>query len=188
MNNLTFILGGARSGKSTFAEQLAKETGEAVLYAATAEILDEEMRERVRQHRIRRPGTWGTVECPHEAAGTIRAGLRETPYSCVLLDCLSILASNTLLSIPEDLSEAEIYETFYQKELQPLLTLVSDHPETRFIIVSNEVGMGVVPATPLGRKFRDLLGRANQCAAASAGDFYFTLAGVPIQIKSSENR
>lgn len=184
MKNLTFILGGARSGKSTYAEQLAKETGEPVLYAATAEVLDDEMRERVRQHRLRRPETWGTVECPHDAADAIRAELRKTHYSCVLLDCLSILASNTLLDLPEESTEAVIYETFFRKELLPLLTLIRDHPDTRFIIVSNEVGMGVVPATSLGRKYRDFLGRANQCIAASADFFYFTLAGVPIPIKS----
>ncbi len=181
--SLTFVLGGARSGKSTYAEKLAAEYGDEVIYCATAEIYDDEMRERVRQHQSRRPAAWRTVEAPHAAAEKLAAALRDRPAKCVLLDCLSILTSNVLLTLPEDIHEADAFETLRDRELTALYALIKATPEVRFILVSNEVGMGVVPATTLGRTYRDLLGRANQSAAAEADDVWFMIAGIPMKIK-----
>ena len=181
--SLTFVLGGARSGKSTYAEKLAAEYGDDVIYCATAEIYDEEMRERVRQHRSRRPAAWRTIEAPHAAAEKLAEALKERAAKCVLLDCLSILTSNVLLTLPEDVYEKDAFETLKEQELTALYALIKATPEVRFILVSNEVGMGVVPATTLGRTYRDLLGRANQSAAAEADDVWFMVAGIPMKIK-----
>ena len=181
--NLTFILGGARSGKSACAEKLAREYGEDVIYCATAEILDEEMRDRVKRHQDRRPYGWRTVEAPHNAAERLQEALSEKDAACVLLDCLSILSSNVLLSLDENTGEAEAYGALRRQELDSLFALIGAHPRTRWLIVSNEVGKGVVPAYKLGRTYRDMLGRANQAAAAHAGEVIFMIAGIEIKIK-----
>lgn len=181
--SLTFILGGARSGKSAYAEKLAAEFGGDVIYCATAEIYDDEMRERVRQHQTRRPAVWRTVEAPRCTAEKLTAALKERPAKCVLLDCLSILTSNVLLGLPEDISEADAFAALREQELDALYALVKAAPEVAFIFVSNEVGMDVVPATKLGRTYRDLLGRANQSAAAEADRVWFLIAGIPLKVK-----
>lgn len=186
LSNLTFILGGARSGKSAFAEKRAFSGGPEVIYCATAEILDEEMRERVRRHQKRRPEAWRTVEAPHHAAEKLQEELEKHPADCILLDCLSILSSNVLLSLDENTGEAEAFAALSERELNPLLELIANTPETRWLIVSNEVGMGVVPAYKLGRTYRDMLGRANQAAAAAAGEVIFMIAGIPMELKKPE--
>ncbi len=186
LSNLTFILGGARSGKSTLAEQRAREYGPSVIYCATAEILDEEMKQRIAIHRSRRPEGWRTVEAPHNAAGCLEASFRKMSAECVLLDCLAVLTSNVLLSLDEDIPEAEAFETLRKQELDKLLELIRLTPETHWIIVSNEVGMGVVPAYKLGRTYRDLLGRANQTVASKAGEVIFMIAGIPMTIKKED--
>ena len=183
LNNLTFILGGARSGKSALAEERARSFGENVIYCATAEVLDEEMRERVRRHQERRPAGWRTVEAPRNAAAVLEAALTDRPAACVLLDCLSVLSSNVLLSLDENVDEAEAFEALRLEELDALLALISRHPDTHWLVVSNEVGMGVVPAYKLGRTYRDMLGRANQTAAAAAGEVIFMVAGIPMWVK-----
>ena len=183
LSNLTFILGGARSGKSTLAEQRAREFGDSVIYCATAEILDDEMKRRVELHRSRRPEGWRTAEAPQQAAECLKPALADKKASCVLLDCLSVLTSNVLLSLDENVGEAEAFAALRERELDALLDLISKTPRTHWIIVSNEVGMGVVPAYKLGRTYRDLLGRANQAAAAAAGEVIFMIAGIPMRIK-----
>ena len=182
LSNLTFILGGARSGKSAFAEQRAREYGDDVIYCATAEVFDDEMRDRVARHQQRRPAAWRTVEAPCSAAEKLSCALKDKGTSCVLFDCLSVLTSNVLLSLDENIGESEAFEVLCGKELDALFNLIQAHPETHWLIVSNEVGMGVVPAYKLGRTYRDLLGRANQMAAAFAGEVIFMVAGIPVTI------
>lgn len=184
--NLTFILGGARSGKSAYAEQRAREFGGSVLYCATAEVLDEEMRDRVTRHQNRRPASWRTVEAPHHAAINLQAALAETPTDCVLFDCLSILSSNVLLSLDENVGEAEAYRALCEQELEDLFSLIEKTPQTHWLIVSNEVGMGVVPAYKLGRTYRDMLGRANQAAAAKSAEVIFMIAGIAVEVRSNK--
>ena len=180
--NLTFILGGARSGKSSYAEKRAREFGDDVIYCATAEILDEEMRDRVTRHQNRRPSAWRTVEAPHKAAEKLKTALTEQTASCVLFDCLSILSSNVLLSLDENIGEAYAYLALCEQELDSLFRLIDETPQTHWLIVSNEVGMGVVPAYKLGRTYRDMLGRANQAAAARAAEVIFMIAGIPVSV------
>lgn len=181
--NLTFILGGARSGKSALAEARAREYGDNVIYCATAEVLDEEMKDRVMRHRERRPQPWRTVEAPRKAAEKLSAAMKEKAADCVLFDCLSVLSSNVLLSLYENIGEAAAYEALYRRELDALFQLIAEFPDTHWIIVSNEVGMGVVPAYKLGRNYRDVLGRANQAVAAKAAEVIFMVAGIPMKIK-----
>lgn len=188
LNNLTFILGGARSGKSSLAEKRAREFGNSVIYCATAEVLDDEMEKRVAIHRSRRPEGWRTVEAPHKAAENLRAAINTENTACVLLDCLSVLTSNVLLSLDENIAEADAFKALREQELDALFALIAETPQTHWFIVSNEVGMGVVPAYKLGRTYRDMLGRANQAAAAKAGEVIFMIAGIPLPVRSPEGK
>lgn len=174
MAEVVLILGGARSGKSGFAEQLAAGMGGRVLYLATAEALDEEMGERVRAHRRRRPAHWETVEEPLAVAGAIAERGREGDV--ILLECLTLLVSNLLRG---DTGACE------ERVLASVNGLVSAAREVgaSLIVVSNEVGMGVVPEHPLGRVYRDALGRANQAVAARADSVHLMVAGIPLLIK-----
>lgn len=184
--NLTFILGGARSGKSTYAERLAAETGSRVLYVATADIYDEEMGRRVAIHQKRRPSTWQTLEATHGTADALTLRLAtqhgEQVYEAVLLDCIALLTSNLLLMLPENTDETSGW-TVVRTELESILNSVRAFPQTRWLVVSNEVGQGVVPAYPLGRLYRDVLGRANQFLAARAGTVYWMVAGLAQKLK-----
>ncbi|HEY3415482.1 MAG TPA: bifunctional adenosylcobinamide kinase/adenosylcobinamide-phosphate guanylyltransferase [Armatimonadota bacterium] len=171
---LTLILGGARSGKSTYAERLAAEYAR-VTYLATAQAFDEEMQARIAKHRADRPPTWITAECPHDVATAI---LAHAETDCFLLDCLTLYVSNLLLAHEDD-----------AESVVPLAIneMLAAHRATSagLIIVANEVGLGLVPDNPLGRRYRDLLGRANQQIAAVADNVYFLVAGLPMTVKSS---
>lgn len=182
LRNLTFILGGARSGKSTYAESLAQANGERVLYVATAEILDDEMKRRVEIHQSRRPVSWSTLDAPMQVAQTLENHLQAKSYDAILLDCVSLLTSNILLTLPEESPEANAWEAV-QQELAPILAVIRKHAATQWILVSNEVGQGIVPAYSLGRLYRDVLGRANQFVAANAGNVFYMIAGLPMKLK-----
>ena len=175
---LTFILGGARSGKSTLAERLARQ-GERVLYVATAEGRDEEMRRRIAAHQAARPQHWDTVEEPLDLAGALRPV--HNRYDTVLIDCLTLWVSNLLLGRQPGAADDAIEERILNTARE-LLQLVASSG-AGWIMVSNEVGLGVVPGSPLGRSYRDLLGRVNQLAAAHARQVYLMGAGLPLQVK-----
>jgi adenosylcobinamide kinase/adenosylcobinamide-phosphate guanylyltransferase len=179
MPELTLILGGARSGKSTAAEQMAQECGgDDVLYIATAQAWDDEMRERIQAHRQKRPATWRTVEAPHHVAEALR-GVALPPV--VLLDCITLLSSNVLLTLPEEATQAEANQAI-MAEIEALLAAQSAS-QSHWILVSNEVGMGIVPAYKLGRLYRDALGMANQRLARSATRVILMVAGLPWELK-----
>jgi adenosylcobinamide kinase/adenosylcobinamide-phosphate guanylyltransferase len=174
---LILILGGVRGGKSAFAQTLAAEHGGSVTFVATAEARDEEMERRIEDHRRARPASWRTIEAPLNPA----AALAEAPPAEVtVLDCLTLLVSNLLLrdESPEEAQQA------VDGEVEALLR-VFEAGSGSLIIVSNEVGMGVVPPYELGRLYRDLLGWANQRIAQSASEVYWMLAGLPIEVKAS---
>jgi adenosylcobinamide kinase / adenosylcobinamide-phosphate guanylyltransferase len=178
MGRLVLVLGGARSGKSAFAERLARATGgDAVLYVATATITDDEMATRVARHRADRSAAWETVELPLRAGDTLRE--RDDLPPVILLDCLTLLLSTPALTNP-DLSEAAI-EEHATTEVDGLLHLRDGYPGT-LIVVSNEVGMGLHPNSALGRIYRDALGRANQRLAAASDAAYLLVAGIPLDL------
>lgn len=178
MGQLVLVLGGARSGKSAFAERLARAAGgDDVLYVATATITDDEMAARVARHRADRPTAWETVELPLRVGETLQARTGLPPV--ILLDCLTLLLSTPALTDP-DVSEGAI-EAHATAEVEGLLTFRSGYPGT-LIVVSNEVGMGLHPNSALGRIYRDALGRANQRLAANADAAYFLVAGIPLDL------
>jgi adenosylcobinamide kinase/adenosylcobinamide-phosphate guanylyltransferase len=164
------VLGGARSGKSAFAERIAAECGEPVLYVATGLPLDDEMAERIRRHQARRSSAWRTLEEPRHVADAVQAQLGDA--RTVLLEDLTLLLSN--VSVAEDVARAEIDALFGLP--------------AHAVLVSNEVGMGIVPEYPLGRAFRDALGRLNQHAAATADEVYLLVAGLPLRLKPGAGR
>ncbi|MCZ7551743.1 MAG: bifunctional adenosylcobinamide kinase/adenosylcobinamide-phosphate guanylyltransferase [Anaerolineae bacterium UTCFX2] len=181
MGRLTLILGGARSGKSAYAESLALQYAGSVTYVATAQALDPEMLQRIAVHRQARPAAWVTREIP---LGVGQALLADPPQAgLVILDCLTLLVSNLLMQICTPAGELD--ETaavaLVDAEIESLLNAVRQIPAD-FIIVSNEVGLGLVPPYPLGRVYRDLLGRANQRLAAQASQVIFIIAGIPMKL------
>jgi len=191
MGKLTLILGGARSGKSTFAENRAKELGgDDVLYVATSESKDEEMEERVIKHRAERPTTWETEEAPRNVAQVLRAAGSEA--SVVLLDCMTFLVANHLMDAaapkddPFDEPSADPFneniEADVVAEVEALIEYARE-ADVELLVVSNEVGLGLVPPYELGRAYRDILGRANQILAKHADGVQLLVAGIPMQIK-----
>lgn len=179
---MTLILGGARGGKSATAERMAREAGGRVLFVATAQAFDDEMRERIARHRSERPGEWDTLEAPLNVADAIQAGAAaQSPYDVILLDCITLLATNALLTLPEGCTQDEA-DAAILREIEALIVTIGQVP-ARWLIVSNEVGMGIVPPTHLGRVFRDALGRANQALARRADDVLLVVAGLPWALK-----
>jgi adenosylcobinamide kinase/adenosylcobinamide-phosphate guanylyltransferase len=176
LSTIVLFPGGARSGKSARAEQYAARLERPVVYLATAEAGDEEMRARIAHHRARRPPAWRTLEAPNQPARVLAT---LDPGVVVILDCLSLLVSNLLLAHEEDprpVVEAEV-------------TAILDRARARgltLIVVTNEVGSGIVPEYPLGRAYRDLLGYANQQVAAAAAEVYLVVCGVPVELKALE--
>ncbi len=174
-----FIFGGARSGKSFYAQELAKKMGSRVLYVATARALDAEMERRVAIHRASRPVEWDTLEAPVGLTEALRG--KPIPYDAILLDCVTLLLSDAFCRVPGDAAETE-YETAVEDVLTDLFAAMDSRLEP-WILVSNEVGMGIVPETHLGRIFRDAQGRVNQKLAARADEVYFMAAGLALKMK-----
>jgi adenosylcobinamide kinase / adenosylcobinamide-phosphate guanylyltransferase len=176
---LIFLLGGARSGKSHYAETWARENGKRILYVATAQALDDEMRERIDQHRFQRPAHWQTLEAPLNTGAAIRQSLNG--HDTVVLDCITLLASNILLTLPEDCSQSAANQAVMD-EAESILA-ARHASDATWLIVSNEVGMGLVPPYRLGRLYRDALGYANQRLALAADDVLLFVAGLPWKLK-----
>lgn len=163
--SLTFLLGGARSGKSSLAVELARKWGGPVTFIATGEAGDDEMTERIRLHRDQRPAAWKTVEAPL----AVRSALKAVPEeAAVVLDCLSLWVAN-LLARGDEPGEIETESA--------ALSVLAAARTSLTVVVSNEVGLGVVPATELGRRYRDVLGRVNARWATDADEAAFVVAG-----------
>ncbi len=178
---LILVLGGSRSGKSEFAEKVAGRLGGRVIYIATAAVRDEEMAERVKLHRTRRPPSWETVEEEKNVLDILDTGREGDIF---LLDCATFWITNLLLDedLPRPGSGPAEKEAYIMGQVLRLADTVKKG--IHLIIVSNEVGLGLVPEYPLGRAFRDLAGKVNQVLAAEAEQVYFTIAGLPLEIKS----
>jgi adenosylcobinamide kinase / adenosylcobinamide-phosphate guanylyltransferase len=175
---MTLILGGARSGKSGYAQSLLMAARQPVLLVATAEAGDAEMAERIAAHRLGRPADWITLEAPSRVGPAIRTA-PVTPY--VLLDCMTLLASNVLMACPEPVDE-KLYMQKMEQELDELMAAYQSHAG-EWLIVSNEVGLGLVPPYPLGRIYRDGLGKVNQKLARLADQVIFMVSGLPMTVK-----
>lgn len=182
---LIFILGGARSGKSAYAQLLAREMGGSVLYVATAHAGDDEMKARIQTHRAERPAHWRTLEAPLYVGEAVRLALEEQPVDIVLLDCMTLLASNVILELPENVGEQAAFSAL-MAEVDAILSC-REKFNASWIIVSNEVGLGLVPPYPLGRVYRDVLGRANQKIAAFASEVVFMVAGMAMPLKNARS-
>jgi len=184
MAHIALILGGVRSGKSRFAQDLAhKLGGDDVLFVATAEARDAEMSRRIQIHQTTRPSAWTTLESAQNVGAAIaHRRSNDVKSPTLLIDCLTLLVSNVLLGCGDDAS-ADIVEQRVAAEIQSLLAACEEWPAA-VIIVSGEVGLGVVPESSLGRQYRDLLGWANQAVAARSTATYLMVAGLPIELKS----
>ena len=181
MGRLILVLGGARSGKSDYAQDLAQATGgDQVLFVATAEARDEDMQRRIATHRQARPAAWQTLEAPLNLAAALT--LHESDADVVLVDCLTLLVSNIILALGETFDAARA-ERAVQDEIEALIRAY-DQSAATLIVVSNEVGLGLVPDNALGRLYRDVLGKANQKLAAQAESVYFMVAGIAMELKA----
>jgi len=177
---LTLILGGARSGKSRFAQSLCG-TAKRVAYLATALPQDEEMRARISRHRLDRPSTWTTFEEPLGLANLVDQ--QAVCFDMILLDCLTLWLSNWCWEY-----RSQAIEQRERSALEEMERLSTASRNTHLIAVSNEVGCGIVPATILGRQFRDLQGMVNQRVASAAQTVYQMVAGIPVLIRTSVPR
>ncbi len=171
---MIFITGGARSGKSQLAVQLAKKLGGKVAFIATARAGDVEMAQRILLHKKARPKEWSTIEEPIDVVSAIASA---DDCHVVIVDCLTLLLSNLMF---EDDGSSETDAIL--GEIEGLAKVCSNFSGT-VMVVSNEVGMGIVPENELARRFRDLAGRANQIMADYADEVYVCFSGIPVQIK-----
>lgn len=172
MAKLTFILGGARSGKSRYAIKLAEDNAKKVAFIATCQGLDQEMRSRIKSHKKRRPGHWQTFEEPKNINPLLQKIGDKFEY--IIIDCLTLLISNLILSgYTENLIAGEV-----NKMLRRIKKI-----KAKVIIVANEVGLGIVPENSLARQFRDIAGRTNQVVADKAEEVFFLVSGLPSKIK-----
>ena len=173
---LTLVIGGARSGKSAYAQRLCVERGGPVVFVATARVEDDEMRARVARHRAGRPAHWTTVEEPLDVAGAVR---RATPAeAAVLIDCATTWLANAAWA-----ERARAADDRQARLLAAVRELAAAARARETIVVTNEVGAGVVPATPVGRFFRDVHGLANQELARAASRVVALVAGLPLAVK-----
>lgn len=169
MGQFIFILGGIKSGKSSYAVQLAKKLSRNVVFIATANASDKEMDKRIKFHKSSRPKFWKTIEESENVAEALMS--IEDKYEVIIIDCLGLLVSSLLLK-----------DTKAAKEIKKLANVISKSKQT-VILVSNNVGDGLVPDNPLGRRFVDLLGFANQLMAKAANQVIFMQAGIPRRLK-----
>lgn len=176
MGKIIFILGGARSGKSDFAIKLAKKTAKHILFVATANPLDKEMDSRIKLHKKNRPLHWKTIEEPKDLISVFKKLPKK--FDLILIDCLTLFISNLLCDGRTD-REIENKINFILKLLRK--------SKFKSIIISNEVGLGIVPDNPLARRFRDLAGRINQKVASVSDEVYFMVSGLSIKMKGDRN-
>jgi adenosylcobinamide kinase/adenosylcobinamide-phosphate guanylyltransferase len=177
----TLIIGGARSGKSTYAQALAKKAGGSVLFVATAEAGDEDMKKRIEMHRKSRPPDWVTIETTTQIGRRINENIGRA--QTVIIDCITLLINN-IFKHYDDKTDADLAEKEVMAEIKEITDCI-DCSDARFIIVTNEVGLGIVPADRVSRLYRDLLGRANQVLAAHADEVYLLVAGIPVTVKKA---
>ncbi len=184
MGQLLFVTGGARSGKSTFAEHLAVASDAPVIYLATMEPGDDELRDRVQRHQSRRPAGWTTIEEPLQIAAALEAA---PPKACVLIDCISLWVTNRLMQLDSEdpsLEAVAALEAALDGEIDALLASARARAGIT-VAVTNEVGAGLVPPYPLGRVYRDVLGRVNQRVSSAADRAWLLVSGRALELPPS---
>lgn len=186
MKNIVLITGGARSGKSTYAEKLANQAKSGVLYIATSIPFDDEMKDRVKKHKERRPSTWYTFEGYRNLKSVFYN--EEMQFDTILLDCITIMVTNLMFDNAgdsfDDLSN-EAIDTMESEILQEVADFLNEAEKSTktIIIVTNEIGSGIVPEYKMARVFRDIAGRVNQYIADRAQEVHLVVCGIPIKIK-----
>jgi len=177
------LLGGARSGKSRFAQEYAMRNGENVLYVATATAGDEDMRRRIEKHKKDRPSNWRTLEAITDIGVQIEANAGDARL--IVVDCITMLVNNIFSRYDEKRFD-EIDDTALENEVIAEIRRLQqclEKLDVSFLIVSNEVGLGLVPSNRMGRLYRDILGRANQMLAETSDEVYLLVTGIPLQVK-----
>ena len=177
-SKLIVVTGGARSGKSLFAEEYLTSCSGRKAYVATAQILDEEMKKRVAEHRSRRPEDWQTLEISSGLSAAFPAVLEQA--DAVLVDCLTLYLSNYLFA-HETAGDEEILQGALQ-EMENIVGAVRQTEDKTVIFVTNELGCGIVPMSHISRLYRDVVGKVNQYAAGQADEVYWTVCGIPVEI------
>lgn len=186
MGKIVMVTGGARSGKSTFAETKVAEVGDKIAYIATGIAFDKGMEDRIKKHQAQRPGEWTTFEQATDVYKIINDVSKN--HDTVLLDCMTVMVSNEMLgdfSIDWDhipMEDVNMLERQIHDKVDMLLENIKDSDLTVFV-VTNELGMGIVPEYRLSRLYRDVAGRINQKLSASADEVYFVVSGIPMKIK-----
>lgn len=185
MGKIVFVTGGARSGKSTFAEKYCTENSDNLGYIATAEALDNEMRDRINKHQIQRGNLWETYEKPLDIELEILDIMNSHEY--VLLDCITMYISNMMFRNNLD------FDTITEEKTNEIESIISESitkilegaktSRGNIVLVSNEIGLGIVPDNKLSRIYRDYVGRANQICAKYAGEVYLVVSAIPVKIK-----
>lgn len=181
MGKIVLITGGARSGKSKFAENYVAGTGKDIAYIATSQIFDDEMAYRVKLHRQRRPANWQTFEAPFNAHEAINEAF-ET-HDTILFDCLTLYLSNYLCQEEAQSLSLDDLSDNVSMLMKELISAVRSVTNKTCVFVTNEVGAGIVPENELARKYRDLAGLCNQQIAKTADEVYLVVSGIPLQIK-----
>lgn len=187
MGRVILVTGGARSGKSSFAEQLVAGLGPEIAYIATARAFDAEMEDRIAKHRLQRPAAWQTFEAPTDPSRIVAT--QSNRCDALLLDCLTVMITNRMLAQGIDweaptVAQMNATEADILSEINMLLEAVAAG-RADLVAVTNEVGYGIVPISPLSRFFRDCAGRVNQRMAAAAAEVYLVVSGIPVRIKGA---
>ena len=185
MSNIVLVTGGARSGKSNFAELLCREQNNSTAYIATSVAFDDEMKDRIKKHQDSRPKEWKTYEIYKDIYSIVED--LDKNHDTVILDCLTLMINNLMFTYGIDVDKAtteEIneIEEYIKDQVEKLLKAVKN-TDLYFLIVTNELGMGIVPENKLSRIYRDFVGRANQLIAKYSDEVYFVVSGIPMKVK-----
>lgn len=185
MSKIILVTGGARSGKSNFAESLCKKQNNRTAYIATSVAFDEEMKSRIKKHQEDRPKKWKTFEIYRDIYSIIEDVSKE--HDTVILDCVTLLVNNLMFNSDIDIDKAtteeiDELESYIKDQVSKLIEEVKK-TDLYFVMVTNEIGLGVVPSYKLGRIYCDFAGRINQMLGKSSDEVYFTVCGIPTKIK-----
>ena len=182
---MILVTGGARSGKSSYAESIAKDYGDSVLYVATSIPFDKEMQDRIKKHRTSRPSSWKTLEAYKDLDKLLPEATNSE--KCILLDCITVMITNIMFEQEMDFNNvnpkmADSLEATVRVEVEKLIK-TGKSLDIPLIMVTNEIGMGIVPDNAISRAFRDIAGRMNQLIARECDEVYVCISGIPLKLK-----